>query len=381
MTTTMTEKFHGQALNECPVEAFELHSGPVCFAEDDGKVGNRIELKLCDGSVSPHWFWGNMAFNLAGIKLAKNKIPILFAHDTNQRLGMSTDHSIDGAFVLRGNFLSNDKAAAIKQDVKDGFEFESSLRLEMDKGVITHIKEGEHVMVNGNRLEGPGTVFEKSTIIEGSICVFGSQDNCSTKVFSEIKNRKEIKMEKLSLEKFKADNPELFEDIRKAARAEGKAEGIQGQIVLFGKIQKVCPDAAIAAECFAESLTVEASQLKYLTGKNERLEKTNADLLAAKNSGKTKMTEAEIKAAAILGTQASTAQTEFTDDAEKAKKSGGGKGGKLEKDMTEEELKEKFTASKELQDEFGTEGVKKYLAFVKHDSEGQVRIMGRDKVV
>lgn len=376
MTTTRTEKFHGQALKDCPVGAFELHSGSVCFADADGKVGNRIKLQLCDGTVSFHWFWGNMVLNLAGITLAKEKIPILFAHDTNQRLGMSNDHNVDGAFTLFGEFLTNARAAEIKQDIADGFQFESSLRLNEGKGVITHIKEGEHVFVNGNRLDGPGTVFEETTVMEGSICVFGSQDNCNTKVFSEIKNRKDVKMEKLSLEKFTADNPELFEEIRKAAHDKGKAEGVQGQIVLFGKIQEVCKDPVVAAKCFNEGMDVKQATSE---AKDAEILSLRAEIKAKKEAPETKLTAAEIKAAAILKALPSAADTEFTDDATKAKTTGGGKGGKLEKDMTQDELKEKFTASKELQDEFGTEGVKKYLAFVKHDSKGQVRIMGRDE--
>ena len=373
MTATMTEKFYGQALKDCPVEAFELSSGPVCFADDDGKVGNRIKLKLCDGSVSFHWFWGNMAFNLGGISLAKPKIPILFAHDTDQRLGMSNGHEIEGAFTLLGEFLTNTRAAEIKQDIADGFEFESSLRFDMDKGIITHVKEGEHVMVNGNRLDGPGTVFEKSTIMEGSICVFGAQENCTAKVFSEINNRKDVKMEKLSLDKFKADNPDLFEDIRKAAHEAGHAEGVQGQIVLFGKIQEVCKDPIVAAKCFAEGMDVaqatDAAKDAEILSLREKL--------AAKGDEGTGLSEAEKKAAAVLAAKADTATTEFSDKAGDGDKlSGDGdKGGKLEKDMTEDELKVQFAASKALQDEFGKEKVGTYLAYVEHNSQGDINIL------
>lgn len=376
MKNTIIDTYHGQALSECPVEAFELHSGPVCFADGEGDdgAGNHIRLQLCDGSISAHWFWGNMAFNLGGITLAKERIPILFAHDTDQRLGMSTGHSTEPAFVLEGDFLSNTKAAEIKQDVKDGFEFESSLRFDMDKGVITHVKEGESVIVNGHRLEGPGTVFEKSTIMEGSICVFGAQDNCSTKVFSEIKNRKEKQMSKISLEQFKADNPELFAEIVSTAHAGGKAEGIQGQIVLFGEIQKACPDPVVAAKCFAESLTVEASEMAYLKDKNDKLEKSNTELTEKAAGGSTE-TAAEKKAAEVLKGQASAAATEFTDNADDPKNKGGGGGDKLEKDMTVDELKAVFAASKELQNEFGKEKVGAYLAFVEHNSQGDINIL------
>ena len=376
MTATMTKKFHGQALNECPVEAFELSSGPVCFADDDGKVGNRIELKLCDGTVSVHWFWGNMAFNLGGISLAKPKIPILFAHDTDQRLGMSNGHEIEGAFTLFGEFLTNTRAAEIKQDIADGFEFESSLRFDMDKGIITHVKEGEHVMVNGNRLDGPGTVFEKSTIMEGSICVFGAQENCNAKVFSEINNRKDVKMEKLSLDKFKADNPDLFEDIRKAAHEAGHAEGVQGQIVLFGKIQEVCKDPIVAAKCFAEGMDVAQATD---AAKDAEVLSLREKLAAKKDVPETELSAAQIKAAAVLAAKADPASTEFSDEAGDGDKLGGGGGGgggeKLEKDMTDDELKGQFAKSKKLQDEFGKEKVGAYLAFIHHNSQGDINIL------
>ncbi len=371
MNNTITEKFHGQALKECPAEAFELRSGPVCFADDDGKVGNRIQLQLCDGSVSLHWFWGNMAFNLAGITLAKERIPILFAHDTDQRLGMSTGHSTEPAFVLDGEFLSNPKAAEIKQDVTDGFEFESSLRFDMDKGVITHVKDGESVVVNGNRLEGPGTVFEKSTIMEGSICVFGAQDNCSTKVFYEINNRKDVKMAKLKLEQFKADNPDLFEEIRKAAHDEGKAEGVQGQIVLFKAIQDVCPDPAVAAKCFNDGLDADAAKTAYLESENASLKAK----LAAKDDGETELSEAERKAQVVLDGKASAAQMEFADDATKVKKKKGVS--EDEAKMTDKQLQERFDNSDELKEEFGLDGFGSYKAFVRHNAKGAVKILDR----
>jgi hypothetical protein len=179
--------FNGDTqLGDIPADAFEFSwNGDVtCF---DDKDKSKIRLTLYDGSVVKHFFWGNLAFDLSGISLAKDRIPLLAEHNLQNRVGFSTDATFDGAFVLEGELLKSSPAAKeYRRDSIDGFPFEASLRFDPNKSKFAFVKDGETVEVNGNKLTGPGTLFSKTCIMEGSICVFGALKNTKTAVFSNV---------------------------------------------------------------------------------------------------------------------------------------------------------------------------------------------------
>jgi len=179
--------FNGDTqLGDIPADAFEFSwNGDVtCF---DDKDKNKIRLTLYDGSVVKHFFWGNLAFDLSGISLAKDRIPLLGEHNLQNRVGFSTDATFDGAFVLEGELLkSSPVAKEYRRDSIDGFPFEASLRFDPNKSKFAFVKDGETVEVNGNKLTGPGTIFSKTVITEGSICVFGALKNTKAAVFSNV---------------------------------------------------------------------------------------------------------------------------------------------------------------------------------------------------
>jgi len=169
--------------SDIPAGAFELTwNGAVsCFTDDEK---NKVRLTLYDGSVVKHWYWGNLAFDMEGIKLAANRIPILGEHDTQKRVGVSTDATFDGAFILVGELLKNSPTAGeYRRDSIDGFPFQASLRFDPNKSKFEFVKDGETVEVNGNKLTGPGTLFSKTCIMEGSICVFGALKNTKSEMF------------------------------------------------------------------------------------------------------------------------------------------------------------------------------------------------------
>jgi len=343
---------------DIPDGAFEF-TMPAELAFEAGPDDTRkLRLQLYDGSVQKHWYWGNFAFDLVGMKLAKKKIGILDSHDTSRRIGVAENAEFDGKFIVEGTALNNEHANAIIADADQGFPFEASLRFDPARSKAVYIREGQSVQVNGNTLTGPGTLFSKTLILEGSVCVFGALANCSTEAFEitnnpEFERKEQMSKDEITIESFKADHADLYDQIFKM----GKAEGEKAERDMFKKIAELSDgDHELAVKCYTEGMTNEQT----LMAKNEKLTK---ELAAAKNVAPEKKAEPP---------KVDPAKQEFSDDVskEKAKLTGD------VKEMTDEQLKERFAADKALQADYGDgeEGCQAFIAFTKADKAGQVSI-------
>lgn len=353
MTTAIEDKreVKPEIMNDPSI--FSFNGGIEIFAGDGQTDKNNIRLTLYDGSIVKHWYWGNLAFELSTMKLAKAKIPILDAHNTDRPLGYSTGASFAGKFTLDGRLLKgNALATKRKEEMEEGFPYEASLRFDTEKTKIELIRENESTQVNGQTLAGPGAVMRNTVIMEGSICVFGALGNCKTENFENVLERfseREKPMQntetKMTIESFEKDQPEIFKQIFD----KGTAAGEKAERDYFDKLIANCGgDSALLAEMHKAGKSPEEA----LTERNVRLEKHNKELteLAAKNAGK----------------KVDPAMQEFSDTqkADENKKPAGEK--------TEEQLKADFATSKDLQEEFGD--VKNYLAYIKADKNGQVNL-------
>jgi hypothetical protein len=335
--------------------------GGVEFADGD-KEKNNVRLTLYDGSVVKHFFWGNLAFDLATMKLAKpSRTPILYEHDTGQRLGYSSSVSFEPKFVMEGTFLArSSKAQAIKNEMEEGFPFEASMKINPDKSTIEQVKDGDTVEVNGHQLKGPGTVFRNAVVMEGSICVFGALKNTVSEAFEIIENQNgkeqimadEQTMTELTLDSFSADYPELHGQIVEAAKAEGRKE-VRGRLAAFGERFK--DDPTFCLEHLQEGTSLEeattAFAAKCRTERDAALEQARkAAELAKKND-------------------VDPAHQEFSDTQTDKQ------GDQQEYATPEEKYTAEFKGSKQIQAEFASSGGEPaYIAFRKAEEAGQVRI-------
>jgi len=256
-------------------------AGTVDFAESQDKDKQNLRLKLYDGSVNKHWYFGNLAFDLATMKLDKKVIAILLDHDTDKRMGLSTGAEFDPAFILTGKFLKNDpEAQKVRAQAQEGFPFEASLRFDLDNARAVKVAEGQTETVNGRKFQGPGTIFYDARIKEGSICTFGALKNCRSNVF--IKPTKEHSM--LTLEQFKTDQPDLYKQVFDLGHSEGQTAGEANERAIFTDLAAACgDDLDILVACYTEGKTV-ADALRM---KTEKMAAENASLreqLAAKKT-------------------------------------------------------------------------------------------------
>lgn len=353
--------------------------GEVQF-DNSGSEKKRFKILGYSGKVIPnHWYWGNVAFDLSGIKFAKKKTPVLEEHFTERRIGFADKQEITDKVTFEGPFLSNVIAEQIRNDILEGFPMEASLSI--PPSVIEYVEQGASVEVNGHTLKGPGAVFRQATIDEVSMCVLGADSNTVSKAFSggADKNiefnladssennfeRDHIMAEKqtekgFTPDTFKAQYPDVHKQVFDAGKAEGVGEGEKKEREYFNSLAGVIDgDNDLLVECYSNGKT----EIEAVKMANEKLKKANAELAEKA----TKQSEQKSETASTQ-TTVTPAKQEFSDQ-QKPKKKAETSGGK----MTDEQLTEEFNNSTELQDEFNG-NVKSYVAFKKKEAEGRVKL-------
>jgi len=213
------------------------------FAEGEDKKPS-LNMVLYSGKIiKNHWWWDDLAIDISGVKLSKSKLPLLEDHDTSRKLGFTTKVNLEDNTISIGpegvTFVDTPTADEFVKLSKEGFPFEASLRGE--PSVIQRLLEKEEAEVNGFTMKGPGTIWRKMALKEGSVCVFGYDSKTSasalskeeveleidelvasqetTKLAEEIPNvRKEVKP--MKRDELMEKHPELYAELI----AEGKTE-------------------------------------------------------------------------------------------------------------------------------------------------------------
>lgn len=177
--TTIVEK------KKVPARACEFAiEGPleVALAEGDEGPPRFSIVAKSPQPVLGHWWWGNLAIDLEGVK-GKAKIPTLVDHDVTQRIGVSDQRSVEKrGLVMSGFFLKSELAQQVRSESKDGFPWEASVRLFPTK--IEVLREGAETEVNGVMVKGPGHIFRRSELREVSFTALGADSNTSAAALS-----------------------------------------------------------------------------------------------------------------------------------------------------------------------------------------------------
>jgi len=376
------DRFNGNS-NTAPKRACIFQKmGEVQFDNTGGSEKKRFKITGYSGKVIPnHWFWGNVAFDLSGIKFAKKKTPVLEEHFTERRIGFADKQEITDKVTFEGPFLSSAIAEQIRSDIQEGFPMEASLSI--PPSVIEYVGQGASVEVNGHTLKGPGAVFRQAIIDEVSMCVLGADSNTESKAFSGgvDKNiefnladssennfeRDHIMAEKqtekgFTPDTFKSQYPDVHKQVFDAGKAEGVGEGEKKEREYFKSLAGVIDgDNDLLVECYRNGKT----EIEAVKMANEKLKKANAEL--AEKATKQSDQDSEAGSTAT-GEKATPARQEFSDQ-QKPKAKAETSGGR----MTDEQLNEEFNNSAELQDEFNG-NVKSYIAFKKKEAEGRVKL-------
>ena len=302
---------HDPANNEgpssvCATAACVFEADDVTVFAEKSEKENRFHIVAYTGGViKNHYWWGNLVFDLKGIKFASKKTPVLSEHVRTDRVGFSTEQNVGDKVELDGQFLDNPMAQELRGDMQKGFPMQASVFLPPD--VVEYVKEGTSVKVNGRVLKGPGTIFRSGIIKEVSMVTLGNDEKSKAKAFKDDEDSKvhfssiekehvmnEVNYPSLTAVLFAEKYPDLHKELLQAATADADAKAVNR----FKKIVEVCgDDHKLAASLFTDG-------------------KSHDEALAAKNKS---LTEEMTKMKADAETQqtatgTSAAETEFSDE-------------------------------------------------------------------
>jgi len=167
--------------------SLDVPKGALMFTNAEGKVREGLQMVGYSGGViEHHYYWGNLAINLKGMRFNKDKYPILENHDTAKKVGFVTRDQIvtNGSLrVVGGTILDTESGREFRKLSKKGYPYQSSIYAKPT--AVEKIPEGREVTVNGMALSGPLTIWEACELREISICTLGFDQNTSAKAMSE----------------------------------------------------------------------------------------------------------------------------------------------------------------------------------------------------
>jgi hypothetical protein len=255
-------------------ETVKINKAALCFsnsgsevtlsAKESGKERS-IAMTLYSGKIiKNHWYWGDLAIDTSGVKMAKKKIPILEEHEIDKKIAFGA-FAVNEAHELvatENTFVDTPAAANFQRLSDQGFPFEASLSGRPIK--IQRLMEKEESEVNGYVMKGPGTIWRESVIREGSICTFGYDPHTKSVAMTEneefdMEVNETLKKEEVIMDliKLKAEHPALYEEVISL--------GVKQAEIVFAPVKA-------GLETQVTSLTAERDTLKQTNaGSEERL--------------------------------------------------------------------------------------------------------------
>jgi len=255
----------------------QINKSALCFSNTDTPVSlstkeegksRSINMTLYSGKIiKGHWYWGDLAIDTAGVKMAKKTIPILLEHEIDKKIAFGSFAVNDRHELVakESTFVDTPFAEEFQRLSDQGFPYEASLSGRPTK--IQRLMEKEEAEVNGYIMKGPGTIWRESVLREGSVCTFGYDPHTKSAAMAESEefnveedatklneNKEETIMD---LTKLKAEHPALYEEV-----------------ILLGKKEAEAAFAPVKEQLEASvtALTAERDQLKEAEkGTNGRL--------------------------------------------------------------------------------------------------------------
>ncbi len=147
------------------------NKGPPSFSVV-AYTGGALQLGYWDAPV---------VVDLRGVAFGKSLIANL-DHDRSKRVGHVTAHEkADGQLVLSGKISAATEAAReVVESAANGFVWQASIEASPD--VITEVKAGKTVTVNGQEFAGPLYVASKSTLKGFAFVSHGADDNTTVSI-------------------------------------------------------------------------------------------------------------------------------------------------------------------------------------------------------
>lgn len=259
-----------------PSSAFSFNEPEACLFKDEEK-GNVDIIAYSGKIIKNHWYWGDLAIDVAGTEFAKKLYPILEQHDIMRKIGFSSKPLTDENKLTIKNmtFVDTDASKEFQTISKQGFPFEASISGK--PLVIEELKEGESTEVNGYKFKGPGSIWRKWLYNETSVVVFGADSNTRSKALS--KDDEEIEVEiKRSTTSLKDDELDKDKEVKTVNLKELKEKDIEAYNALMKEaVEIACLEFAEKEKVSTAKVTEVTTQLADVT---KRLAESSAKILS-----------------------------------------------------------------------------------------------------
>ncbi|MBU4526563.1 MAG: Mu-like prophage major head subunit gpT family protein [Desulfomicrobium sp.] len=159
-------------------DRFTLSASVELASQDEDESGpRRFGILAYTGKLIDWGYWGRFIIDLAGMRLAKAKVPALLNHDRRQIVGTIDRASADAnGFHVTGAFSSvTDAAKEVLGLADENFPWQASIGVQALK--IVQLARDATMEVNGQLVTGPCDVWTESSVFETSFCPFGADDD------------------------------------------------------------------------------------------------------------------------------------------------------------------------------------------------------------
>jgi hypothetical protein len=247
-----------------PVEALKFAGGAGSVEIEKKEGGAEKQLRIVaysGGIIEKHWYWGNLAIDLGGLKFPKKSYPVLEEHDRTRKIAFIPKPEVkDNKLIAEdGTFVDTEASREFQALSASGFPYQASIYA--IPTVIEQVSEKATVNVNGFTLKGPGSVWRQAEFKEVSVCVFGHDSNTESRAFTDVNGKLELSWEnyvdetmatsygttterkevkRMTLEEMKKDDPEghkaLLAEAMEAAKVELQKQHDSEKSELKGQI-------------------------------------------------------------------------------------------------------------------------------------------------
>jgi len=156
----------------------------VYLEEGEDKEGRLEMVAYSGGIIKDHWYWGNLAIDLSGLKFSKPKYPVLEDHDRSRKIAFTKKPDIEEnqLVINNGVFVDTIDSEEFQKLSKQGFPYEASIYA--IPSVVERLDDDGKTTVNGYTFKGPGTIWRQAEFREVSVCVFGHDANTKSQAFA-----------------------------------------------------------------------------------------------------------------------------------------------------------------------------------------------------
>jgi hypothetical protein len=165
-----------------PAAACQLRTSPLEFADLPAEELQTVATILArTGDSIPHWFFGKIVHDFAGMQMTKCRLALDYCHDPADIIGYAEDwDSKSGNLMCRGVLLTaqSPRASEIMSLAKAGVPYEASISFNPLK--MQRLTAGEQAQINGRLVEGPAVIVRQWMLTGLAVCPRGADANTRT---------------------------------------------------------------------------------------------------------------------------------------------------------------------------------------------------------